>query len=213
MTSQWLEELSRDIPVVLIGRHDLSENYDTVTDDDEAGTRLALDHLLSLGHERIAHLTIRMRRESAEAQPPHSIRRSTYEAVLREAGLDPLVVYCEGEDDDPYVATRELLLKDPSITAIFAGHDAIALEALRAVADMGLSAHDVSIVGYDDVRIAGHPLVSLTTVTQFGQTMGAVAIDLLMERIKSGRTTPRHRELKPELRVRSSTRPARLTRR
>ena len=94
VTPEWLEALARDIPTVLIGRHDQSQNYDTVTNDDEAGTRLAIAHLLNLGHQRIAHLTLRMRNERPDAKPPHTVRRETYEAAVAEAGLEATVVYC-----------------------------------------------------------------------------------------------------------------------
>ncbi|MGC5170659.1 LacI family DNA-binding transcriptional regulator [Microbacterium sp. DT81.1] len=205
VSPEWLEELAQDVPIVLIGRHDRSKNYDTITNDDDAGTRLAMNHLLSLGHRRIAHLTLRMQSERRDAEPPHTIRRDTYESVAGDAGLEGLVAYCAADAGAAYEAAKELIEADPTITAIFAGNDSLAIDALRAVVDLGLTFEDVSVVGYDDIRMAGHPLISLTTVSQFGELMGQAAIDLLMERIRTGRTTPRHRELQPELRVRSST--------
>jgi LacI family transcriptional regulator len=206
VTPEWLEALASDVPIVLIGRHDRSKNYDTVTNDDAAGTRLALDHLISLGHERIAHLTMKMAAERPDAMPPHSVRRDAYEEVLEQHGLAAHIVYCGTSSEDAYFKTKELLESGAGVTAVFAGNDSLAIDALRAVADLGLSSADVSIVGYDDIRMSGHPLISLTTVTQFGETMGQMAIELLLERIRDGRTGPRHLELQPELRVRSSSR-------
>jgi LacI family transcriptional regulator len=209
VTPEWLEKLAGDIPIVLIGRHDTSTNYDTLTNDDEAGASLLVDHLLDLGHTRIAHLTVRTRTERPDAMPPHNIRRNTYEAMLTTEGLETLVVETGNKRDEPYHAAKDLLRSDPSITAIFAGNDSLAIDALRAIAELGMTADDVSVVGYDDIRIASHPLVSLTSVTQFGETMGEIAIDLLLERIRGGRTTASHRQVHPELRVRSSSRQVR----
>jgi LacI family transcriptional regulator len=209
VTPEWLDNLARDVPIVLIGRHDSSQNYDTITNNDSVGTRLAVNYLMSLGHRRIAHLTLAMQAERSDAEPPHTIRRKTYLTMLTDAGLDPTVVYCTADEGAAYDATKELLKADTGVTAIFAGNDSLAIDALRAVVDLERTAEDVSIVGYDDIRMAAHPLIALTTVSQFGETMGAAAIDLLMERIRDGRTTPRHRELQPELRVRSSSQRAR----
>lgn len=205
VTPEWLERLAANIPVVLIGRHDRSKNYDTVTNDDAAGAHLAIAHLISLGHERIAHLTMKMTSERTDAEPPHTIRRNTYEVALTQRGLVPEVVYCGAGAEDAYFTAKELLESNSGITAIFAGNDTLAIDALRAAADLGLTPADISIAGYDDIRMSGHPLISLTTVTQFGETMGQVAIDLLMERIRDQRTSPRHLKLHPELRVRSSS--------
>ena len=94
-------------------------------------------------------------------------------------------------------------------TAIFAGHDTLAIGVLRAIAELGLDAEDVSVVGYDNINLAGHPLISLTTVDQFGVEMGVTAIELLMERIRDERRSPRHHQLAPQLRIRNSTRPVR----
>jgi LacI family transcriptional regulator len=210
VSPEWLEKHATEIPLVLIGRHDRSSNYDTVTSDDATGTRLALDHLISLGHERIAHLTLRAAAETprADAVPPHTVRRQTYETIVANAGHEPVIAWCKAGGEDAYQVTMDLLRSDGIVTAIFAGNDTLAIDALRAVADMGLTAADVSVVGYDDIPMAGHPLISLTTVTQFGEAVGQAAIDLLMERIRGGRSAARHWEMRPELRVRSSTQPA-----
>lgn len=205
VSPEWLEDLARDIPIVLIGRHDHSTNYDTLTNDDEAGAALLVEHLLDLGHTRIAHLTIRMKDERPDAIPPHEMRLTAYETILAREGLEPLVVHAHAKDDIVR-STKALLRTDPSVTAIFAGNDSLAIEALRAITEMGMTADDVSVVGYDDVRIASHPLMSLTTITQFGDRMGETAIDMLMERIRGGRTTARHEKIRPELRVRGSSR-------
>ena len=80
----------------------------------------------------------------------------------------------------------------------------MAIGVLRAVAEAGLDASRLSVVGYDDIEMAGHPLVSLTTVDQHGTEAGRRAIQLLLERI-GGRTQARHECFTPELRVRRSS--------
>lgn len=207
VSPEWLEEFASAIPVVLVGRHDRSTNYDTVTSDDETGTRLALEHLLGLGHRNIAHLTLKMAHERDDALPAHTIRRYTYQQVMADAGLGSLITYCGLQDEEIYLTARDLLTLNPQVTAIFAGNDALAIAALRAFDELGLDASDVSIAGYDDVPLASHPRISLTTVDQFGDQVGRAAVDLLLERIRDGRTTPRNIELAPTLRVRGSTQP------
>ncbi|MGB8021417.1 MAG: substrate-binding domain-containing protein [Candidatus Nanopelagicales bacterium] len=82
----------------------------------------------------------------------------------------------------------------------------MAIGALRAIAAAGQPAGDMSMVGYDNIGLAIHPLISLTTVDQHGVEAGRVAIELLMERI-SGRTEPKHESFTPELRIRQSSQP------
>ncbi|WP_431219921.1 LacI family DNA-binding transcriptional regulator [Leifsonia xyli] len=207
VSPEWLEEFASTIPVVLVGRHDRSRNYDTVTSDDDTGTRLALGHLMDLGHRGIAHLTLAMTHERDDALPAHTIRRRTYERMMAEAGLEPLVTYCGLDDEDIYRTAKELLTHNKAVTAIFAGNDALAVAALRAFDELGLSSSDVSIAGYDDIPLASHPRISLTTVDQFGDRVGRTAAELLLERIRDGRATPRNIELTPTLRVRGSTQP------
>lgn len=208
VTPVWLEKLAVQVPIVLVGRHDQSENYDTVTDDDAAGIRLAFDHLRSLGHERIAHFTMRLPADDGGPQTPHARRLATYRTLMAECGAQPRVAFCDDELDDAYAVAREMLSADPSITAVLAGHDALALVVQRALADLGRSSRDVSVIGYDDIPISSHPLVSLSSVTQFGERIGRVAITLLLERITGERSSARHYQIQPELRVRSSTQPS-----
>jgi hypothetical protein len=99
----------------------------------------------------------------------------------------------------------------PRTTCMFAGWRviqavAIAIGVLRAIADLGLEADDVSVVGYDDIELARHPLISLTTVDNFGVEMGVAAVELLMERISDGRRIAKHHRLDPQLRIRRSSR-------
>lgn len=199
-TPDWSEHLVAPVPVVLIGGHRLSENFDSVTGNDAAGADLVMDHLFDLGHRRIAHLTTR---ESDLA--PQTVRLTTYRRRMAEAGFTPQVVYTPSDQHEAYVATRGLLTAEKAPTAIFAGHDVLAMGVLQATAE--LARDDISVVGYDDIPVAGHPLISLTTVDQFGVEMGATAVELLMNRIRDAQIGPQRHEIQPELRVRRSSKP------
>jgi len=201
----WLERLAEEVPIVLLGRHDRSVNYDTVTNDDRRGATLVMDHLLGLGHRRIAHLTVGSVPDVPDRLLPHTIRRRVYLAAMAARGLTPVVEEVAPFEEDSFRTSLRLLSSPDFPTAIFAGHDTLAIGALRARAELGLSSADVSVVGYDNIDLAAHPLVSLTTVDQFGRDSGARAIRMLLERIQEGRTVARHYSPTPTLRVRNST--------
>ncbi|MCP1415563.1 LacI family DNA-binding transcriptional regulator [Paenarthrobacter sp. A20] len=199
----WLERAAERTPMVMFARHDRSLHYDTVAGDDVAGADAVMQHLLELGHQRIAHLT----RDEMVTEPgtPHGLRLGAYLKVMVEAGLaDSISVTRCGEGQDlAYAATQSMLAAPEPPTAIFAGHDELALGALRAVVESGL---DISVAGYDDVPLASHPLISLTSVDQPGAAMGARAVRMLLERL-AGRTDAFHETFVPMLRTRKSTRP------
>ena len=198
--SDWIERIARNTPVVVLGRHGKSSAYDTIRNDDEAGTDLVMDHLLGLGHTRIAHLTI----EPPTDQAPHVFRRDQYLKRMAQAGLEPMLHYTSVTERAAQESTDALLASKNPPTAIFAGHDTLAIGVLRAVAAAGLDPSELSVVGYDDIELASHPLVSLTTVDQHGTDAGRNAIRLLLERI-GGRTQPKHECFTPQLRIRSSS--------
>lgn len=205
VTPDWLEQLAEYVPLVVLGRHDRSRAYDTVTDDDLAGANLVMDHLEGLGHHRIAHLTIRPPTDRS----PHALRLRAYRRWQKQAGREAQVIYSRSSEQEAYEAARTVLEGSNPPSAIFAGYDTLAIGVLRAIADLGLDANDVSVVGYDGIDLARHPHISLTTVDQFGVEMGVAATELLMERIRDGRRTPKHHRLDPQLRVRNSSRPIR----
>ena len=204
----WLENLARRVPIVMLGRHDRPDSYDTVVGDDEAGARAAMRHLLELGHRRIAHLTEPEAVTAPGSGTPHSIRLETYLACMAEAGLTDLVeVARRGTDaDGGRRVTAELLARANPPTAIFAAHDDIAMGALAGVADAGRNRGEVSVIGYDNTDLAAHPLIDLTSVDQQGVEMGEQAVAMLLERFQ-GRTEPREYVAAPTLQVRTSTGP------
>ena len=201
--SQALERIAAQTPVVMFGRHDTSDRYDSVAGDDVFGTAAAVGHLLALGHTKIAHLTLHEADEGGRS--PHSVRLREYRAAMIAAGLgsEARVLRTDEGQQAAYLVVRDAVERGWPATALFAAHDELAIGALRAVAGMHAPP---SIIGYDDVPIADHPGIGLTTVHQPGAAMGARAVELLLERF-AGRTDPVHEVFTPELRVRTSTRP------
>jgi LacI family transcriptional regulator len=210
--SEWLEDLATTVPVVMLGRHDNPTSYDTVVGDDVAGTRDALDHLYDLGHRHIAHLTEGEEVTAAGSRTPHALRFQAYEEWMRKADLESLLTVARtGQTEhSAHEATVALLARSPRPTAIFAGHDQLALGALAAIVEQGLRPDEVSVASYDNTEMAAHPAISLTSVDQSGVEMGSRAAAMLLERIQ-GRTEPRQHTITPTLRVRRST--ARLRKR
>ncbi|MWV48880.1 LacI family DNA-binding transcriptional regulator [Rathayibacter sp. VKM Ac-2803] len=206
----WLERLARRTPIVMLGRHDDSTGYDTVTNDDVSGTDAVMDHLFALGHRRIAHLTVSEQITGRVAGAPHSVRLVRYEHRMHEAGLadQVQVLHLDPVVENARARSLEVFLSPDRPTALFAGNDSLALDALWARDDAGLTSADLAIVGYDDIEVAGHPGISLTTVDQYGEELGDRAVRLLLERL-DGRTEAVHFERTPILRVRDSSGPPR----
>ena len=206
---EWLEDMARKVPLVQLGSHDGSEQYDTIVGDDAEGVRLMMRHLMDLGHTRIAHVTHTDPDWVRSPNRPHIIRETHYRRIMHEAGLDDeiTVVPAMFEDHAAYDEMR-VRFADPGFrpTAIFAGNDDAALGVMRAASEFP-DLDRLSIAGYDDSHLSTHPRIGLTTISQQGGAMGRRAVQLLLERVE-GRTESRYVEMPARLVVRSSTFPA-----
>lgn len=198
-----LERIADSVPVVMFGRHDSSDRYDVVAGDDAAGARAATRHLLNLGHRRLAHLTLH--ESDADDPYPHGVRLREYLAEMSAAGLaDQAEVWrCDEGGDPSYRVVRRALEGGTPVTAVFAAHDELAFGALNAAFDTGAP---LAVVGYDDVPMASHPALGLTTVHQPGERMGARAVEMLFERF-AGRTEATREIFEARLMDRTSASP------
>ncbi len=193
---------SRTVPVVLLTRTSRTDSLDTVVTDDEAGARLAVDHLVGLGHRRIGHV-------EAGRAPGGPARRRGYERAMRAHGLERHVRVARGAftEEGGAAGTAELLKGRHSPTAIFACNDLAALGALSELEARGRDVPgDVSLVGFDNSSLASLGLAGLTTIDQPRSDIGAQGVELLLERI-DGRQGPRRVVVAPSLVVRSTTAP------
>lgn len=176
----------------------------TVDVDNRAGARLAAQHLLALGHRRIAHLM------GDPAQASVCERRDAFRAALAEAGIelpDAAMVGASFDFDVAYATTRTLLVAAERPTALFVTTDSLALQALHAARDLGLRVpEDLSVIGFDDFPLAPYLAPPLTTVHHPLARVGAMAVALLIDRIE-GREAPGRVLLDPYLVVRGSTAP------
>jgi LacI family transcriptional regulator len=209
ITRKELEEIGRGTPTVVLGRHDRSPVYDSVLDDDEVGAELVVEHLIGLGHRRIAHIT---QHDNVPARPAallQTVRARSYERVMAEHGLAGHIALAvtSYSEEGGYEGTRQLLAREPRPTAIFAGADQAAFGVLAAVNEAGLAVPgDISVAGYDNSRLTAMAHVSLTSVDQDGATMGQTAGRLLLERVQ-GRTSAVRFSVTPTLVARRSTAP------
>ena len=203
MESAQVVKASKEAAVVVVGRPARAASVDSVADDDAAGALLVVEHCVSLGHRRIAHID---GGEGAGALE----RRHGYEAAMRKLKLGDDVVIGRGAYTEAggYQGARELLERRPRPTAIFAANDLAAIGALNAIEESGLRVpQDISLVGYDNTSLAAMRHLSLTTVHQPRHDIGQMAMDLLVERIRGVRVKARRVVLAPTLVVRSTTAP------
>ena len=196
-----LKALTARTPAVLIGRRVTGPNLDSVMIDDFDGVTLLVRHLLALGHRRIAHI-------DGGRGAGADLRRRTFVRLVEEAGLQPIVVSGEFTEEAGLRGVELLRRIGPMPTAIFAGNDMAAVGAMAALESSGYSVpRDVSVIGFDNNFVAGLRHVSLTTVDQPRQLIGATAVRMIRERLVEGRTKPRHELVAPTLVVRATTAP------
>jgi LacI family transcriptional regulator len=192
------------IPYVLIDACELVNGASTVSVDHVEGAYLAVHHLIGLGHAHIAFvggpLTI----------PPVQMMFRGYRRALAEAGLkyEPDWVCQEKPDmEGGYAGMGKLLAgRTPPTAALFVS-DLMAVAALRLLDEHGLSVpQDFSIVGYDDIPIAGMVTPALTTVAQDKYGLGRISARILIHEIETGPGVIHQKALlQPQLIVRQST--------
>ena len=196
-----LEQLAARVPVTVIGRHLRSTSVDTVNNDDLAGGRLATEHLIELGHQRIVHIDGGQGAGSSQ-------RRSGYSAAMRDHGLEPEVISAQFTEEAGLRAGRRLAGRPKPPEAIFVANDLAAVGVLGALADHGLRVpDDLSVVGYDNTSLAGIHHISLTSVDQDRHNMGRLAVEVLLERIGGGRRGAVHHVIAPSLVRRATSAP------
>ncbi len=196
---------AQSIPVVLAGTWEPRlPNVDIAVNDDVAGARLATDHLITLGHQRIAHL-----RGPGEVG---ALRHAGYRAAMTDAGLDPDRYNEQGgmSEDSGYAAARRLLTRPDRPTAIFAFNDIAAVGAMSAAADQGITVPaELSLVGYDNTYLARIRHISLTCVDNGNFAVGVQAGKYLIERLDVPNLPARIHSVPTQLHIRGSTAPNR----
>ncbi|MER5197553.1 LacI family DNA-binding transcriptional regulator [Streptomyces sp. NPDC002755] len=195
-------------PTVVIGHHDTADVHDSVVDADGTGAGLVVDHLVSLGHRRIALVASPGTRASLWKRTPEIVLTSGYLEAMERHGLQEFahVLQAAYSDDGGYKAGMQLLTGEEPPTAIMTGADVAALGVLRAADGLGLRVpQDLSLAGYNNTAIAALTPVQLTSVDQAGHTMGATAAKMLIERVEGQRDRAQQTTMTPRLVVRRST--------
>jgi DNA-binding LacI/PurR family transcriptional regulator len=196
-------------PVVLVARPSRWPGVDSVTNDDHAGTQLAVDHLVALGHRDIAHID---GGKGAGARQ----RRAGYLEAMRRHQLSGRGRIFHGAytEDGGASGVAEMLRNGAAPSAIVAANDLAALGALQALEEHGLRVPaDVSLVGYDNTSLSALGHINLTTIDQPRHRMGVTAVRLLLERLDDGRRRAKHLVVTPSLVVRGTSAPPRDERR
>jgi LacI family transcriptional regulator len=190
--------------IVQLYRHSRRRDRCSLAVDDVAGGRLAAQHLLDLGHRRVALVSPPLTGQNAVD------RRDGFLAALAEAGRGVgrgLDVETGTAAADGAQATGRLLDRARRPTAVFCSSDLLAVGALRAAIDRRLAVPgELAIVGFDDLQFAAHSPVPLTSIHQPTYEIGRRAGELLLDEVRDrARHRHRHDLLRPSLVTREST--------
>jgi LacI family transcriptional regulator len=203
-----------NIPTVMIMQELQTDSVSSVTVDNEFGAHVAIEHLHSLGHRKIAF--IRGPKTLADSAPRWRGIRSFAKASGLD--LDSRLIVDLPESRDPlssfeagYKLTEDLIKQKRPFTALQAFDDLTAFGAIRALAKHGLRVPEhCSVVGFDDVAASSLYTPPLTTVRQPMEAMGNMAVGIVVDGINAvlekREVAAVHRKLAPELAVRESTR-------
>ena len=195
------------VPVAAVAGHRLISGVTNVVLDHRFAAQLTLTHLHSLGHRDIAF--IRGQSFSSDSAG----RWNNIVAAAQELGITihpGLVVQLDRDISSPelgYPVVQQLLSSGRTFTALVAFNDMSAIGAIRALQDVGLSVpRDVSVIGFDDIKVAAFNNPRLTTIRQPLSNMGRIAAQCVLSQLNGSEPFRKMIMVEPELAVRESTR-------
>lgn len=198
-----LGTLSRQLPVVVVGRPMPTTDVDVVRTADENGLEQAVSHLVGLGHRDITHV------DGGRGAVP-TLRRRAYEQAMRRHELDDYirVVAGGGTEAAGASAAKQLLAAPIRATAVAAFNDRCAVGLIDAVARCRIDVPgSVSVIGYDDNPVARLPHINLTTVGQNTRVLTEHAVAALIERLDNPAAEYRDITVPPHLVIRGTSGP------
>lgn len=196
--------INSNFPCVFCNRRLKLKKASFISSDNKKGARMAVEHIIALGHKRIGFI-------SGPSHFSTALERfEGYMEVINENGLavdNQLVKQGHFNQQYAYVATKEMLNISHPPTGLFVSNDLMALAAMEAVLDSGLRIpEDIALVGYDDIDISRHRKIQLTTVAQQKEKMGQLAVDEMLDMLSKDTTQlkPAHIYLEPKLIIRET---------
>ncbi|AJW97117.1 periplasmic binding s and sugar binding domain of LacI family protein [Burkholderia gladioli] len=209
LDSPVVEEMQRrGIPLVLVVRSVDDVRVDTVEIDNVHAGALAVEHLHQLGHRRIGLVMGPQNTSTSRDRAKGALK------WLQDAGVSPAsvpVIYGDYTSESGYSSAMALLNGPNPVTAIVAGNDTVALGVFEAATRQGINVpQKLSIIGFDDMPLAGSPLIALTSIRQPVESMARTAARRVVERIRAvGLGAPAHDVLPIQLVRRETTGPVR----
>jgi DNA-binding LacI/PurR family transcriptional regulator len=190
-----------NIPVTLLAQDNLTESFNVVSVDDYRGGFLAINHLISLGHQNIGVI--------AERVHSSTLRLHAYRDLLGMNGIpikEENIIRTTASIQNGEKAMLELLQKENRPTAVFAVNDILAVGAMKAARSVGLEVpKDLSVIGFDNMILSTTTVPELTTVAQPIKDMADKIVDVLIRQIKMPHLAKERTLFVPELIVREST--------
>jgi LacI family transcriptional regulator len=196
-----LENEFERIPIVALDRPVEGSRFDSLLVQNEPGARLGTEHLISLGHKRIAYVGL------TDTLYTMRMRHKGYTAAMKAAGFTPHATVLSGDLGDSVAALRALLSSKQPPTAIFSANNLVTLHMLHALQTMNLHPPaPVALVGFDDFEAADLLRPGITVVRQPNELLGQTAGEVLFARLaENDPTSPGKRTVLPvELVVRGS---------
>jgi len=207
LSVQELKSIAATVPTVLIGRLDSGLGYDTVNSDPVVGATLVISTLYELGHRKITFIGL----DDSQTHKADSVtkRQEEYEKAMIAHGIgDNVQIFSSNftnNTEKEIEFCEEILKRADRPTAIYAWKDSAALSVMAAASNLGIRIpEDLSVIGFDNNLASSLPQISLSSIDQSGQTLGAKSAELLIHRI-NGRNSDEHFVLEPKLFKRAST--------
>ena len=174
---------------------------DSVTSSNELGAKLAVLHLLELGHRRVLHL-------AAPSSDGYRGRRRGFIRTMKAAGLQPQIVVSDYSREEAARMIGPILDSPDRPTAVFAHNDQTALGVLDALHSRGIGVpEEMSVIGYDNTSASRPPGIALTTVDLHGEELGRRAAEIALARMADPDAPAMEQTFRPTLVVRGTTAP------
>lgn len=170
--------VEQNFPVILYNRKTDNERTNYVVSNNECGSKLAVEHLIELGHDKICFLS------GSNKYSTFHQRYEGYRKTLQKYGIPYRPEFVYTQNNPEFGLSRfiqEVIQLEDRPTAFFAATDQLAIQTMNLISKRGYSVpDDFSVVGYDDIEISSNPFIGLTTVSQNNQLMAVTALEKLL---------------------------------